>query len=179
MDVIRIVLTAFKGDDEMLRIWNVEAKCNYQVISDHLGRWGQITCIKWLLDNGTSICFGTGRGLVLVYQRTKDTVSQYTYTRNGKMLINLQDMFKELSSTAVVPFNEPVESMDYDRNNCRLILSSRTGMLKAFQVEKNGTLIFCWSKDLNDTWKGVIPRSVRFTGKGENVLVCGLESGQM
>ena len=54
------------------------------------------------------------------------------------MLIDLQDMFKELSSTAVVPFNEPVESMDYDRINCRLILSSRTGKVKAFQVEKNG-----------------------------------------
>lgn len=142
MDVIRTVLTTSKGDDEMLRIWNVEAKCNYQVISDHLGRWGQITCIKWLTDNGTGICFGTGRGLVLVYQRNKDAVRQYTFIRSGKMLINLQDTFKELSSTAVVPFNEPVESMDYDRNNCRLILSSRTGMLRAFQVEKNGENFF-------------------------------------
>jgi hypothetical protein len=142
--VITTVLMASKGDDEMLRVWNVEAKRNYQVISDHLGRWGQITCIKWLTDNGTGICFGTGRGLVLVYQRTKNTVSRYTYTRNGKMLINLQDpdTFKELSSTAVVPFNEPVESMDYDRNNCRLILSSRTGILKAFKVEKNGENLF-------------------------------------
>lgn len=78
------MLTASKGDDEMLRIWNVEAKRSYQIISDHLGRWGQITCIKWLSgnsDNGNVMCFGTGRGLVLVYQRTKDVVSQYTYTQ--------------------------------------------------------------------------------------------------
>jgi WD40 repeat protein len=135
------MLTASKGDDEMLRIWNVEAKRSHQVISDHLGRWGQITCIKWLSgnsENGNVICFGTGRGLVLVYQRTKDTVSQYTYTQEWKMLINLQDTFKELSSTTVLPFNEPVESMDYDRNECRLILSSRTGKVKAYQVEKIG-----------------------------------------
>lgn len=47
--------------------------------------------------------------------------------------------------------------------------------------EFSGTLISCWSKDLNNTWegKGVIPRSVRFTGKGENINVFGLESGQM
>ena len=89
MDVIRTVLTASKGDDEILLVWNVEAKGSYQVISDHLGRWGQITCIKWLSDNRTDICFGTGRGLVLVYQQTKDMVSRYTYTRNGKILINL------------------------------------------------------------------------------------------
>jgi hypothetical protein len=69
----------------MLRIWDVEAKCSHQVISDHLGRWGQITCIKWLSDNGTGICFGTGRGLVLVYQRAKDAVSQYTYTQEWEV----------------------------------------------------------------------------------------------
>ena len=77
--VIKTALTASKGDDEMLRIWNVKAKRIYQVISDHLGRWGQIICIKWLSDNGTAICFGTGRGLVLIYQRTKDMVIQYIH----------------------------------------------------------------------------------------------------
>ena len=46
--------------------------------------------------------------------------------------------------------------------------------------EFSGTLISCWSKDLNNTreGKGVIPRSVRFTGKGENINVFGLELGR-
>jgi hypothetical protein len=41
---------------------------------------------------------------------------------------------------AVLPFNEPVEAIDYDRNKCRLILSSHTGKIKLFQVEKNGRI---------------------------------------
>jgi len=49
-----------------------------------------------------------------------------------------QDQFKELSSTAVLPFNESVEAIDYDRNKNRLALSSHTGKIKLFQIEKNG-----------------------------------------
>lgn len=49
-----------------------------------------------------------------------------------------QNNFKELSNTSVLPFNEPVESMDYDRNESRLALSSHTGKIKIFHLEKNG-----------------------------------------
>jgi hypothetical protein len=38
----------FTGDDEKLRIWDVERKKCYQVIGDGLERWGQVTCIQWL-----------------------------------------------------------------------------------------------------------------------------------
>ena len=48
--------------------------------------------------------------------------------------------FKELSSTTVLPFNEPVEAMDYDHNKGRLIVSSHTGKIKLYQVEKNGKI---------------------------------------
>ena len=80
--------------------------------------------MKWLpgvSNNGEVLCFGTGRGLVLTYHRLKE-----------------QNDFKELSNTSVLPFNEPVESMDYDKNKSRLALSSHTGKIKIFQLEKNG-----------------------------------------
>ena len=33
-----------------------------------------------------------------------------------KALTMKQNQFKELSSTAVMPFNEPIEAIDYDKN---------------------------------------------------------------
>ncbi len=48
-----------------------------QVVGDQLERWGQVTCIQWLTgtaDGGSVLCFGTGRGLILIYQR-KEKVS--------------------------------------------------------------------------------------------------------
>jgi len=83
-------------------------------------------------------------------------------------------------------------------NKHRLVLSSHTSKIKLFHIEKNGmnyfpsdvnnldqmtlgTLLALWSKNWNDIQevKGVIPRSVCFTGKGENIVIFGLESGIM
>ncbi|KIM35109.1 hypothetical protein M413DRAFT_14714 [Hebeloma cylindrosporum] len=152
------------GDDQKVRVWDISCKQIYQVIGDDLERWGQITCVLWLTTTSDTICFGTARGLVLIYQRTKEA-----------------DQFKEVSSTAVLPFNEPVEGMDYDRSKGRLALTSHTGRIKLFQIEKNGTLLALWSKNWNEIQeaRGVIPRSIRFTEKGENVAIFGLESGVM
>jgi hypothetical protein len=38
-----------------------------------------------------------------------------------------------------------------------------------------------WTKNWNDTIEGkcVIPRSVHFTSKGENIAIFGLESGML
>ena len=58
--------------------------------------------------------------------------------KEWNLLTLKQNNFKELSSTVVLPFNEPVESMDYDRNKSRLALSSQTGKIKIFHLEKNG-----------------------------------------
>lgn len=89
--------------------------------------------------------------------------------------------------------------MDYDTNKCRLVLSSHTGKIKLFHIEKDGmnsflsnvnnnynqvtsgTLVALWYKNWNDIeeTRGVIPRSVHFTGKGENIVIFGLESGIM
>jgi len=54
-------------------------------------------------------------------------------------LFSFQTTFKQLSSTAVLLFNEPVEAMDYDSGKCQLVLTSHTGKIKLFHVEKNGT----------------------------------------
>ncbi|KAF8878985.1 hypothetical protein CPB84DRAFT_1852222 [Gymnopilus junonius] len=110
-------------------------------------------------DHGNVVAFGTGRGLALVYQRAKEA-----------------ELFKELSSTSVLPFNEPVECMDYDCHRCRLVLCGHSGKLRMYTVEKNGTLNLVWMKDEDML---IIPRSVRFLGKGENFLVFGLECGTM
>ncbi|KAF8801037.1 hypothetical protein BYT27DRAFT_7014252, partial [Phlegmacium glaucopus] len=85
-------LLASGGDDEKLHIWDIDRKRPYQVISDELERWGQVTCAKWLpgiSNNEEVLCFGTGRGLVLIYHRLKEANS-----------------FKELSNTSVLPFNK-------------------------------------------------------------------------
>ena len=50
-----------------------------------------------------------------------------------------QATFKQLSNTAVLPFNEPVEAMDYDSGKSKMVLTSHTGKIKMFHVEKNGT----------------------------------------
>jgi len=155
------------ADDEKVRIWDVERKKLHQVISDELERWGQITCTQWLYrfsENSLAICFGTGRGLFLIYQQAKHA-----------------NTFKQFSSTAVLPFNEPVEAMDFDSGNCKLVLTSHTGKIKLFQVEKNGNLICMWTKNWNETSerKCVIPRSVHFTSKGGNIAIFGLESGML
>jgi WD40 repeat protein len=129
------------GDDEKLRIWDINAKRSHQVISDELERWGQVTCVKWLpgiSNNGEVLCFGTGRGLVLIYHWLKEAVCIYNKVEARNILTIEQNSFKELSNTSVLPFNEPVESMDYDKNKSRLALSSHTGKIKVFHLEKNG-----------------------------------------
>ncbi len=72
--------TDHSADDQALRIWNVEGKCLLQTLQDRYDRWGQVTCLKWLAFNsseGSVICFGTGRGFLLVYQGGVDLVSEY------------------------------------------------------------------------------------------------------
>ena len=53
------------GDDEKLCIWDINGERPHQVISDKLGRWGQVTCAKWLpsiSNNEKSSVSGLGEG---------------------------------------------------------------------------------------------------------------------
>lgn len=65
--------------------------------------------------------------------------SEFCVTELCLRSLSFQVTFKQFSSTAVLPFNEPVEAMDFDSGKCKLVLTSHTGKIKLFQVEKNGT----------------------------------------
>lgn len=141
-----------EGDDEKLRIWNVKTKKIHQLISDQLGRWGQITAIQWLADNssaGAQLCFGTGRGFVLIYRQKKDEVRPTAYNRNLHFMFP-KEKFVELSNASILPFNEPVESLAFNRN--RVVISGHAGKVMLFQLDKNGMILlqtqfrFYWLK---------------------------------
>ncbi len=113
-----------------------------QLISDQLGRWGQITAIQWLADNSTAgaqLCFGTGRGFVLIYRQRKDEVRPFSYRQNFLHFIFSKEKFIELSNANILPFNEPVESLAFNRN--RIVISGHAGKVMLFQLDKNGTTL--------------------------------------
>jgi WD40 repeat protein len=74
------------GDDETVRIWELSTKKCLQVLEDHGKRWGQITCLTWMDGhNDTSlnpITFGTARGLIVIYRRSRIGVSSNLW-QNG------------------------------------------------------------------------------------------------
>lgn len=71
-------ILASGGDDEVVQIWDLHVFQKYQTLADH-SKWGQITCIKFLNIEQTSmaewLCFGTGRGFLLLYHRQQKAVS--------------------------------------------------------------------------------------------------------
>ncbi|KAF5328350.1 hypothetical protein D9619_013347 [Psilocybe cf. subviscida] len=155
------------GDNKSVHIWDIEEGKNIAVLSDRLERWGQITCVKWLegvaQPRGYTLCFGTGRGFILFYEKVKDS-----------------DLFRELTCRAVFPFNDPVEAIDHDSHKERLIVSSHAGKIGMYSVGKQGTFLeSIWTKKLSDVMngKGTIPRAVHFVGAGDSVIICGLETG--
>ena len=75
-------LLASGGDDEEVQIWDLNVFRRYQTLADHNGTWGQITCINFLNGElgqvGDLLCFGTGRGYLLLYHRQRRVVSLNT-----------------------------------------------------------------------------------------------------
>jgi hypothetical protein len=66
------------GDNEAVRIWDIEALAPLQVIQDADGNWGQITCVKWIAvsaEERNLLCFGTGRGFIALFQASGNSVS--------------------------------------------------------------------------------------------------------
>ena len=72
----RKLTTWVQGDSEEVKIWDLDEQKEICTLSDNLGRWGQITTIKWLenVANSYTVCFGTGRGWILIYCKPKETV---------------------------------------------------------------------------------------------------------
>jgi WD40 repeat protein len=73
---VSIYLTSFAGDDESVRIWDVEKHTCRQILCDPAHRWGQITTVQWVTHkaSGDTLYFSTGRGMVLLYQSKKPGV---------------------------------------------------------------------------------------------------------
>lgn len=69
------------GDDERVRIWDIETLVCLQVIRDPAQKWGQITCVNWLSGgkerDGNALCLGTGRGFIVVFRRTGNVVTTH------------------------------------------------------------------------------------------------------
>lgn len=76
-------LTVDVGDDEEVRIWDMDKLSRYQTLIDPACQWGQITAVTFVkLDsnaigsNGLEwLCFGTGRGQCLIYRKSRKAVS--------------------------------------------------------------------------------------------------------
>jgi hypothetical protein len=112
-----------------------------QVIQDRSTRWGQITCLKWtgseLADQNKTICFGTGRGMVLIYRRLRSGVRSVNMTAhipNGW----IQSQLLELSNTCVVSACDSIESLAHDHIHNRLAVTTHYGEIKLYTVEKSG-----------------------------------------
>ena len=124
--------------------------------SSHLGCWKEKTVsshLRWTWEMGSNhlhpmalrIFWKFSRYLFrngsrpFSYISASKGCSRFCVTKICLYLFSFQATFKQVSSTAVLPFNEPVEAMDYDSDKCKLVLTSHTGKIKLFHIEKNGT----------------------------------------
>ncbi|KAM6490444.1 WD40-repeat-containing domain protein [Amanita muscaria] len=148
-------LLASGGDDEAVRIWDIETLVSLQVIRDPAGNWGQVTCVNWLSGNsseleGNTLCFGTGRGLVIVEM-------------------------KEASITRAFRSGDGVEAMAFDPSLKRLLVSSHYGTVRMYTFEENDQVVVAWESSI----QGEVPRSLLIMENGLDVIVFGLEKGSM
>ncbi|KAF5327760.1 hypothetical protein D9619_004080 [Psilocybe cf. subviscida] len=157
-------LLASGGDEEVVHIWDIEEQKNIETLSDRQGRWGQVTCVKWMGSpmDAYSVCFGTGRGLLLVYTKDKDSETSH-----------------ELACAHSFLLNDPVEAIEYNEYQGKLVVCSHRGKIVMYAMNKNRTLDRVWTRNLGDieNGKATVPRSVHFANGGDSVIICGLESG--
>ncbi|KAF8809139.1 hypothetical protein BYT27DRAFT_7095207, partial [Phlegmacium glaucopus] len=140
------------GDHEVVHVWDINYFQSIQTIMDWNCRWGQITCLKFISPNIVLdwICFGTGRGLFLVYCHLR----------------------KSVSGLSVFPPGNSVEGFYFDPVHYCLIVTSHFGQIKMYEVNA-GMLVDLWIEETNDA----IPCAVLFVDKGNSVIVYGLETG--
>jgi WD40 repeat protein len=75
--VVLLQIKTIVGDDECVRVWNIEdLKCE-QVLYNP--KWGQITTLTWIsseepVDQRTnSVCVGTGRGSIGLFPMSNES----------------------------------------------------------------------------------------------------------
>ncbi|KAJ3517897.1 hypothetical protein NLJ89_g213 [Agrocybe chaxingu] len=153
-------LLATGGDDEEVRLWDMENGQQLQSLMDQNGRWGQITKLSFLYPDGGSLgsewlVFGTGRGLFLIYRRIRKTRE-----------------FNQISSTRVSSAGDSVESFEFDNHHQRLVVTSHYGKIRMYKFN-NGNLTDLWGEEFSE----IIPRAVSFADKGETLLIFCMETG--
>ena len=180
-------------------IWDLANYKQTQVLSDAASNWGQITCILWIpLENGVTVhgllCFGTGRGRVVIYRRQRRRVGvTYTYqswyadtwyfyrTSYLKVLTGNYSAWEialklSLSTPSTIG---SLQQVIREKSRC---FDSRKKVRKYripdFENEPTWGL-----SELSPLWtveqiEGV-PRSAHFVNRGEEVIVYTLESGEV
>jgi len=103
----------------------------------------------------------------------------------------------ELSISQVFDVSNPVEALEYDPKQYRLIVSSQHGKYTMYEIGRNGrfflfllpsvlpnldyseTMIRLWQAAVNCDKFASITKSVRFYKSDRKVLIFVLESGEM
>lgn len=69
-------MLASGGDDQKVVLWDIKSFKPSQTLTDQNGRWAQITCLQFIEGpTGEVLCFGTGRGSIVMFKRSKRSVS--------------------------------------------------------------------------------------------------------
>ena len=101
----------------------------------------------------------------------------------------------ELSTTRVFDVSDPVEAMEYNPQQCHLVVSSKHGHVSLYEVGRNGrflliatvcigskllgTMVLLWTHPVDQEKTAYIAKSVHFYDGGRKVLIFVLESGEM
>ncbi|KAJ7165162.1 quinon protein alcohol dehydrogenase-like superfamily [Mycena filopes] len=148
----RLVDLPAPGDDQIVRLWDVESGGCLQELRDP--RWGQITALSWLPEepeNSAVLFIGTGRGVV----------STYPFSNERTRLI------RQASSTiAAFRLDDSVEVQALDSSHLKFVVGSHSGEIQMFGIKDTTTLYPLWNIHVGD-----IPRSVLFHGdQGEHLI---------
>lgn len=152
---------------------------HFQSLIDHNRRWGQVTIIKFInrdvTHTGTEwICFGTGRGHLLVYHRSRKSVSEPTFHLFFFLMHSAKLEFKEYIHQEIFGAGDSVESFAFDPSAQNFAITSHYGRLQVLRIE-DGKFAKLWV----DTFVDVIPRAVSFTDKGASIIIYMMESGMV
>ncbi|KAK0482919.1 WD40-repeat-containing domain protein [Armillaria luteobubalina] len=157
-------LLASGDNTELIHIYDTHTGKTVHVIENPGESWGQISSITWLPSlNRTSkslaLSFGTGRGLVAIYKRAKNSCK-----------------FQEAFRLSPFPSSDIVEMLSYDPRNTLLVVSSQHGEIKLYDLDwTSWTLNIIWTTKLKNT----ILRSLHFVDEGRQLIVFCLESKEM
>ncbi|PPR03684.1 hypothetical protein CVT24_007690 [Panaeolus cyanescens] len=156
----RCRILASGGDDEVVKIWNLQTYECVQTLADQESQWGQITTIRFVnagAGHNVFLCFGTGRGRLIIYQQNR-----------------MGTLFTQISNEAGFTSWDCVESICFSASKQRLVATSQSGKIKLFTF-LDGRLVEQWERSM----RGAIARASHFVDNGNNLLVYGLETGEI